>query len=337
MGDLLDPSGATSSALAGWKPRRRFRECPVSLVQSLPERPTDQHFLPHRDHSRLFDQNLYIYPVLSRRSRGISVGINLNPDKVCNFDCVYCQVDRRRGQPRLRGRPQVTDVDEEQLLRELEETLELVLSGRLYLDQRFASVPDPLRRLNDIAFSGDGEPTTYPGFARIVRDVAAFKKWRRLDGVKLVLITNATRLHRPHVREALATLDASNGEIWAKLDAGTEAYYRTIDRTKIPLQRVLANILDAARARPVVIQSLLLCLNGQGPSELEVEAYCRRLGEIVAAGGQIARVQLYTVARTPAVAEVGPLPNEELERLGEIIRRRVGITVDIYNAAMAVP
>ncbi len=330
IGDLLDPSGATSSALAGWKPRRRFRECPVSLVQPLPVRPTDQHFLLHRDHSRRFDQNLYVYPVLSRRSRGFSVGINLNPDQVCNFDCVYCQVDRRTTS-------QVTDVDEKQLLQELEETLELVLSGRLYLDQRFASVPDPLRRLNDIAFSGDGEPTTYPGFASIVRDVAACKKRRRLDGVKLVLITNATMLHRPHVREALATLDASNGEIWAKLDAGTEAYYRTIDRTKIPLKRVLANILAAARARPVVIQSLLLCLNGQGPSELEVEAYCRRLGEIVAAGGQIATVQLYTVARTPAVAEVGPLPNEELERLGEIIRRRVGITVDIYNAAMAVP
>ncbi|MGZ3412809.1 MAG: radical SAM protein [Isosphaeraceae bacterium] len=302
----------------------------MSLVQPLPERPTDPHFLLHRDHSRQFEQNLYVYPVLSRRSRGISVGINLNPDKVCNFDCVYCQVDRRTAS-------QVTDVDEEQLLQELEATLELVLSGRLYLDQRFASVPDPLRRLNDIAFSGDGEPTTYPGFASIVRDVAAFKKRRRLDGVKLVLITNATMLHRPHVREALATLDASNGEIWAKLDAGTEAYYRTIDRTKIPLKRVLANILDAARARPVVIQSLLLCLNGQGPSALEVEAYCRRLGEIVAAGGQIATVQLYPVARTPAVAEVGPLPNEELEQLGEIIRRRVGITVDIYNAAMAVP
>jgi len=330
MGDLLDPSGATSSAPAGWNPRRRFRECPVSLVQPLPERPTDPHFLLHRDHSRQFEQNLYVYPVPARRSRGISVGINLNPDQVCNFDCVYCQVDRRTTS-------QVTDVDEEQLLQELEETLELVLSGRLYLDQRFASVPGPLRRLNDIAFSGDGEPTTYPGFASIVRDVAACKKRRRLDGVKLVLITNATMLHRPHVREALATLDASNGEIWAKLDAGTEAYYRTIDRTKIPLKRVLANILAAAQARPVVIQSLLLCLNGQGPSELEVEAYCRRLGEIVAAGGQIATVQLYTVARTPAVAEVGPLPNEELERLGEIIRRRVGITVDIYNAAMAVP
>ena len=242
----------------------------MSLVQPLPERPTDRHFLLHRDHSRHFEQNLYVYPVLARRSRGISVGINLNPDKVCNFDCVYCQVDRRTV-------PQVADVNEEQLLQELEETLDLVLSGRLYLDKRFASVPDPLRRLNDIAFSGDGEPTTYPGFARIVQDVAAIKTRRKLEEIKLVLITNATMLHRPYVKEALATLDASNGEIWAKLDAGTEAYYRTINQTKIPLRRVLANILDAARARPVVIQSLLLSLNGQGPSELEIKAYCRRL------------------------------------------------------------
>jgi len=68
-----------------------------------------------------------------------------------------------------------------------------------------------------------------------------------------------------------------------------------------------------------------------------MEAYCRRLGEIVAAGGQIARVQLYTVARTPAVAEAGPLPNEELERIGEIIRRRVGGNVEIYHSAMAFP
>ena len=50
---------------------------------------------PHTDHPRLFQGNKFVYPVLSRRSRGISVGVNLNPDKVCNFDCIYCQVDRR--------------------------------------------------------------------------------------------------------------------------------------------------------------------------------------------------------------------------------------------------
>ncbi len=303
---------------------------PGESVLNSPDRPTDPQLLQHRDHSRQFEQNLYVYPVLARRSRGISIGINLNPDQVCNFDCVYCQVDRRTP-------PRVTDVDERQLLQELEATLALVLSGRLYRDQRFANVPDPLRRLNDIAFSGDGEPTTYPGFARIVQDVAAVKKRWKLEEIKLVLITNATMLHRPHVREALATLDASNGEIWAKLDAGTEDYYRTINRGKIPLRRVLANILTAARARPVVIQSLLLCWNGQGPTELAIQAYCRRLGQIVTAGGQISRVQLYTVARTPAVAKAEPLPTEELERIGEIVRCRVGVNVEVYHSAMAVP
>ena len=49
----------------------------------------------HSQHERQFAENRFVYPVLSRRSGGISVGINLNPDKVCNFDCVYCQVDRK--------------------------------------------------------------------------------------------------------------------------------------------------------------------------------------------------------------------------------------------------
>jgi len=303
---------------------------PAKLVQPSTQRPSDPLLQLHRDHSRLFQQNLYVYPVLSRRSRGISVGINLNPDMVCNFDCVYCQVDRRRAS-------QVLEVERKRLIQELEETLELVLSGRLYQDERFASVPEPLRRLSDIAFSGDGEPTTYPDFARIVLDVAAVKKRRGLDEAKLVLITNATMFHRPHVTEALATLDANNGEIWAKLDAGTEAFYRTIDRTTVPLGRILANILNAARARPVVIQSLFLSLDGQGPSDLEIEAYCRRLGEIVAGGGQIGGVQLYTVARTPAEPAAGPLPGLELERIGAIIRRRVGIAVDIFPGADTTP
>ena len=65
----------------------------------------------HSDHARLFEHNRFVYPVLSRRSGGISIGVNLNPDKICNFDCIYCQVDRRsaerdavRGDRRAAGR-----------------------------------------------------------------------------------------------------------------------------------------------------------------------------------------------------------------------------------------
>src|SRR3954463_8196529 len=104
----------------------------------------------HLDHPRVFRENTFVYPVLSRRSRGISIGVNLNPDKVCNFDCIYCQVDRRSA-------ADTEFVESDRLYEELEQALELVVSGALYRDDRFAATPEALRRLNDIAFSGDGE------------------------------------------------------------------------------------------------------------------------------------------------------------------------------------
>src|SRR6516162_7902475 len=110
-----------------------------------------------RDHRRTFEDNLYVYAVVSRRSRGVSIGVNLNPDKVCNFDCVYCQVDRTT--PGL-----VRDVDVPRLRVELEAMLDLVQSGALFEMGRFRATPPHLRRLHDIAFSGDGEPTTCPEF-----------------------------------------------------------------------------------------------------------------------------------------------------------------------------
>src|SRR5215213_3930116 len=130
----------------------------------------------HTDHARRFAANRFVYPVLSRRSGGISIGVNLNPDKVCNFDCIYCQVDRR-------SESETRFVETEQLLRELDDTLELVVTGDLYQTERFAGIPQPLRRLNDIAFSGDGEPTTYRNFDELIAACAELKRKHGLDGV----------------------------------------------------------------------------------------------------------------------------------------------------------
>src|SRR5262249_13303760 len=154
----------------------------------------------HRLHSRQYDQNRFVYPVLSRRSRGISIGVNLNPDKVCNFDCIYCQVDRR-------SEAETRFVELDQVLAELAQVVDLVVSGELFEDEKFQSVPPHLRRLNDIAFSGDGEPTTYKNFDEIISRVAQFKRARGLADVKMVLITNATMFHRPPVVRGLAILD----------------------------------------------------------------------------------------------------------------------------------
>src|SRR5262249_25266551 len=183
-----------------------------------------QTLFVHRDHRRNFADNLYVYAVVSRRSKGVSIGFNLNPDKVCNFDCVYCQVDRKTS-------PIVRDVDVPRLMEELDAMLELVESGGLFEIERFRETPRELRGRHDLAFSGDGGPTTCPDFLRIVEEVAAKRKQKGLGSVKLVLISNASRFHHPPVRQALAVLDANNGEIWAKLEAGTEAYYHEVERT----------------------------------------------------------------------------------------------------------
>lgn len=285
--------------------------------------PARKSLLVHRDHRRTFVDNLYVYAVVSRRSKGVSIGLNLNPDKVCNFDCVYCQVDRKTP-------PVVREVDVTRLLEELEEMHELVRSGELFGMERFQATPPPLRRLNDIAFSGDGEPTTCPDFLPIVQAVAELKRRRGLAEAKLVLITNATRFHHPRVCEALAVLDANNGEIWAKLEAGTEEYYRLVDRTTISFQRVLDNITEAARVRPIVIQALFLRLHGQPPPAAELEAFADRLHEITHAGGRIKLVQVYTVAREPAETFVEPLSNAEVDHIVDLVHRRAGLAAEAF-------
>lgn len=277
----------------------------------------------HADHSRLFEQNRFVYPVLSRRSAGISLGVNLNPDKVCNFDCIYCQVDRTR-------QSETRFVELDALLTELDRTLEHVASGEIFRTEKFRHAPEHLRRLNDIAFSGDGEPTTYRNFDEIIAACARLKRRRGLDQVKMVLITNASMFHREHVRRGLATLDANQGEIWAKLDAGSEEYFQIVDRTPIPFRQILDNITEAARVRPLVIQSLFMRVEGQPPPADEQEAFCERLNEIVAAGGQIKLVQIYTVARKPAETFVAPLSKEEVDALAALVGRRTGLPTAAY-------
>jgi wyosine [tRNA(Phe)-imidazoG37] synthetase (radical SAM superfamily) len=273
-------------------------------------------------HSRHWRENLYVYPVISRRSRGLSIGVNLNPDKICNFDCVYCCVDRTVP-------PVVRDVDMEVLRGELDRMIQLARSGELFAHAPLDQTPPELRRLNDVAFSGDGEPTAAREFPEACRVAADLLGKHGFADAKIVVITNATLLSRPAVREALAFLDQHKGEIWAKLDAGTEAYYRQVERTSIPLEQVLANILDAGRTRPIVIQSLFMTLHGKGPDDAEISAYVGRLKDLAAAGCRIKLVQVYTVARWTTEPFVGALPKTELDNITAAVGR-AGFKVESY-------
>ncbi len=275
-------------------------------------------------HDRVWQHNFYVYPVVSRRSKGISIGVNLNPDKVCNFDCIYCSVDRKIAPP-------TQEVDLLKLHDELATMLHICASGEIYHHDPFNTIPLPLRRINDIAFSGDGEPTTYPEFPSACRLAADLKKQAGLGDVKMVVITNATMFQRPAVRDALKVLDENNGEIWAKLDAGTPDYYQLIDRTAVPYQRVLDNLLWCCQTRPTVIQTLLMRVHGAPTPDEEIIAYAGRLKQIVDNGGAIKLVQLYTVARHTTETYATPLTAGELEaisaKVGGILP---GIPIEIY-------
>jgi len=264
-------------------------------------------------HNRTWQANRYVYPVISRRSKGLSIGMNLNPDKICNFDCVYCSVDRTVP-------PVDREVDMQVLADELTQMVGICASGELWKHEPFNRTPPELKRINDIAFSGDGEPTSFKEFHAACELAAGVLQHAGLPDVKLVLITNATLFHRPSVQAALRFLDDHNGEIWAKLDAGSEEYYRTVERTSIPLHRVLDNILSAGKVRPIVIQSLFMNIHNVPPTEMEIDLYIHRLHDLLNDGCQVKMVQIYTTARDTAEKYVTPLANAQVDAIAAKVR-----------------
>ena len=278
-----------------------------------------------RRHERRWKDHRFVYAVVSRRSGGLSVGLNLSPDGACNFNCVYCQAGR--GAARSSA-----SVDLDRLTAELDNILHAEKDGSLYMDFPFNALPPDGRGLRDIAFSGDGEPTAYSRFKEAVLIAAEARRVHGLQSSKLLLITNAAYLDDPGVSPALEILDENNGEIWAKLDAGTEGYFREVNRSAIPLSCIVENIQSAARIRPLVIQSLWMRVRGEQPAESELTAWLGRLKGILAEGGRLKAVQIGTIVRDPAENHVEPLTRNELERIGAFVKSGLpALPVNIYS------
>ena len=269
----------------------------------------------------------FVYPVVSRRAGGVSLGVNLNPDKDCNFDCVYCQVDRSVP-------PTTLTVELDGLESELRSMIGLWAGGELFRRPPFVGVPAERRRLNDIAFSGDGEPTTSPVFLEAVSIAARLRKELLTGETKIILITDSTCLDRENVRAGLEILKGGAYELWAKLDAGTEDYYHRINRSRVPFAKVLDNIARTSQGCPLTIQSLFLGLHDDGPSRKEIEAYCDRIEAMLASGGQIVRIQIGTIARTPSSPSAMPLSDDRLLAIAAQIKARNGLPQQVLLRGM---
>lgn len=271
---------------------------------------------------RTFLGNRFVYAVVSPRARGLSLGVNMNPDRYCNFACVYCEVNREAPAP-------VANLDIAEMVAELERALQVTHSGALVKYPTFRHLHPQLLELRHVSLSGDGEPTLSPVFSEAVEAVVHLRARRVVPFFKLVLITNTCGLDRPQVLDGLRLLTRRD-EVWAKLEAGTQEYMDRVDQPDCRLERVLENILNLARQRPVIIQSLFPLIRGEAPSTAEIEAYARNLRQLKDAGAEIPLVQIYSATRPSPNAVCEHLPLRTLSHIAQRVREVAGLNAEVF-------
>jgi wyosine [tRNA(Phe)-imidazoG37] synthetase (radical SAM superfamily) len=275
----------------------------------------DNHKLNVTEHRRDVAGLKYIYPVISRRAGGVSVGINLNTNNACNWRCIYCQVPELK----LGTAP---PVDLVLLEKELRGFLDELLHGDFMLSR----VPEGARRINDIALSGNGEPTSAAEFVQIIELIGRIKDEITLpESIKMVLITNGSLIHRENVQQGLRLMARLNGEVWFKLDRATEKGMSLINDTRTSLDKVRENLTTAiARCPNTWLQTCWFALDGEPPGTQDEVDYLNFLKELLQRGIKPKGVLLYGIARAsmqPEAARLHALSTEQIESFATQIRQ----------------
>jgi wyosine [tRNA(Phe)-imidazoG37] synthetase (radical SAM superfamily) len=273
------------------------------------------------DHNRDSAALRYVYPVVSRRAEGVSVGINLNPNNACNWRCIYCQVpDLTRGT--------APPVDLAVLENELRSFLQELLHG----DFMQSRIPEDVRRINDIALSGNGEPTSAAEFVQVIELIGRVRREMAVpEAVKTVLITNGSLLYRSEVQQGLRAMARLNGEVWFKLDRASEAGMRLINDTSTSMDKVRDNLVTAIALCPTWLQTCWFALDGEPPSRQDEDDYLEFISALLRDGHKPQGVLLYGLARQSRQAEaprLSALPAENLQAFAGRIAR-LGLPVKV--------
>jgi wyosine [tRNA(Phe)-imidazoG37] synthetase (radical SAM superfamily) len=277
---------------------------------------SNKQMLTVSDHNRSFIDMTYVYPVVSRRAGGVSVGINLNPDNACNWHCAYCQV------PGL-VRGAAPEIDLAQLEGELRQFLGELLHGSFMAEH----VPPEAQVIRDIAFSGNGEPTSSKAFATIVERVVAIRDELGLAAIPIRLITNGSLADRPYVQTALRSLAAAGGEVWFKLDGGRAEDIARINGVDLAPAAHARRLALCASLCPTWVQTCMFRWDGEPPSDAMIAAYLATLDSAGIAA--LKGVHLYGLARPslqPEASHLQRLSPDELEQIARRIKDK-GLTV----------
>ena len=256
----------------------------------------------------------YIYPVISRRMGGLSIGVNFNTNNACNWRCIYCQVpDLKIGA--------APEMDFKLLEDELRFFLDDVLNGDFY--DRF-QVDKDKRVIKDIAIAGNGEPTSLKEFPRAVELIGKIATGAGIfPHSHYVLITNGSLVHQAKVRAGLKILNSYGGEVWFKLDSATEEGRALINNTSQSCMASVENLMLSAKHCTTKLQTCLFDYDRQGFSDKEKWTYLDLLRRIKKSGCSLQQVMLYTIARPslqPEAVKLSPLPVETLNAFADDIR-----------------
>lgn len=254
----------------------------------------------------LFDEIVF-GPVKSRRF-GVSLGINLLPlhGKLCSFDCIYCECGLT-----AEGK---------------KEKLKLFSAGEINasLQSRFEALKAGGLHPDNITFAGNGEPTLHPEFENIIDNTVRLRN-EFFPEAKITVLSNATRLHKANVKRGLLKID--NNVL--KLDAGTNATFRAINRPTSPitLEKVVQELKNFRGN--LTIQTMLIRgeVNGKqvdNTTEEELSLWLNHIGEI-----KPKLVMLYPIDRQTPYKTLEKVPEAEFHALAERIEA-MGIKAEVF-------
>lgn len=273
-------------------------------------------WLTFSDHDPDFLNLRYVYPVLSRRMQGISIGINLNTNNACNWACAYCQVPGlHRGDA-----PEVN-------LALLEAELKGLLDNPGLSPMIPPDTPESMRQIRDIAFSGNGEPTSSPQFIEAV-EIAR----RQRDGhglqIPLVLITNGSLMLRPEVQAGIKALAEADGVVWFKVDRLLPESMKQINGISYKPEQIQHRLDIACSLAPVWLQTCWLAWDGEAPGAKDEAAY---LDFVRQNAHQIQGVHLYGLARPSSQPEAPHLQALNAQTMNDWADRirATGVTVQV--------
>lgn len=273
------------------------------------------------DHSRDSAGLHYVYPVVSRRAGGVSVGINLNANNACNWRCVYCQVpDLKTGS--------APPVDLALLEKELRGFLHELPQGD-FMQQH---VPEGMRRINDIALSGNGEPTSAKEFVQVIELIGKLQKELDLPAdIKLVLISNGSLMYREEVQQGLRLMNKHNGEVWFKLDRASAAGMESVNNTRLDMGKVRKNLATAIALCPTWLQTCWFAMDGSAPAKQDEDDYLDFIAGLLRDNIRPRGVLLYSLARPslqPEAPRLQALTVPQMEVFAARIRQ-LGVVVKV--------